>query len=144
LIRYTVLAACLALALAVANLPAETAQATGNGGTVQGMIVDPTGAVVPGADVTLSNAVTNYNQSVKSGTDGTFRFGNVPMNSYRLQVAAPGFQPYTQDVAIRTQVPIQIKASLVLAGESQTINVSASAEVLENVPAEHTDVTLDH
>jgi hypothetical protein len=116
-------------------------QATGTGGTVQGTVLDPSGAVVPEAEITLSNSLTNYKQTVKSGPDGTFRIPNVPMNQYRLQVSAAGFQPYSQEVAVRTQVPIQIKASLVLAGASQTVNVSASAEVLENVPAEHTDVS---
>ncbi len=42
---------------------------------------------------------------------------------------------------MHTQVPIQVKAALVLAGSSQTVEVSASADVLENVPAEHTDVS---
>ncbi len=117
------------------------AQATGNAGTVQGVVTDPSGAVIPGAEVTLTNAVTDYKKTAKSGPDGAFRFANVPMNQYRLQVSAPGFQPFAQEVPVHMQVPIQIKAALGLAGESQTVEVSASAEVLENVPSEHTDVS---
>ncbi|MBV8897457.1 MAG: TonB-dependent receptor [Acidobacteriaceae bacterium] len=120
---------------------AEAAQATGNGGTVQGSVADPTGAVVPGAEITLSNAVTDYKQTTKSAADGSFRFVNVPMNQFHLRVSAPGFQTYTQELAVHTQVPLQVKAQLALAGASETVNVSASAEVLENVPAEHTDVS---
>jgi hypothetical protein len=131
----------VALAFWVPNALAEATQATGNGGTVQGTVTDPSGAVVPGADVSLINSVTDYKQTVKSGADGTFRLPNIPMNQYRLEISAPGFQPYSQEVAVRTQVPIQVKAALALAGASQTVNVSASAEVLENVPAEHTDVS---
>ncbi len=134
-------AALFALGLGASSARPDGSQATGNGGTVQGVVTDPTGAVVPGAEVTLSNAVTNYKQTVKSGADGTFRFNNIPMNSYRLEVSAPGFQAYTQQLDVRTQVPIQVKAALALAGASETINVSASAEVLENVPAAHTDVS---
>lgn len=138
------LASSLAIAAFVFCLPnafADGTQATGNGGTVLGTVTDPTGAVVPGADVTLSNAVTDYKQTAKSGADGTFRFVNVPFNQFRLEVQAPGFQAYTQDLAVHTQVPLQVKAQLALAGASQTVNVSASAEVLENVPTEHTDVS---
>jgi Carboxypeptidase regulatory-like domain len=124
-----------------ANALPEATQATGNGGTVQGTVTDPSGAVVPGAEVSLANAVTDYKQTAKSGADGTFRFVNVPMNQFRLQISAPGFQSYTQDLAVHTQVPIQIKATLALAGATQTVDVSASAEVLENVPTEHTDVS---
>ncbi len=115
-------------------------QATGNGGTIQGTVTDPTGAVVAGAAITLSNAVTGYTQNVKSAADGTFRLVNIPPNQYHLQVVESGFQSYTEDVSVRTQVPIQVKAALTLAGSTETVNVSASAEVLENVPTSHTDV----
>ncbi len=118
-------------------------QATGNGGTIQGTVTDPSGAVIAGANVTLTNAVTNYKQSVKSGDDGTFRLVNIPPNQYHLEVTETGFQAFTQDIAVRTQVPIQLKAALTLAGSTETVNVSASAEVLENVPAAHTDVGQD-
>ena len=117
------------------------AQATGNGGTIQGTVTDPSGAPVAGADVTITNSVSAYTQSVKSGQDGGFRLVNLPPNQYRLQVTFPGFQPYSQDVPVHTQVPIQVKAALTIAGSTETVNVSASAEVLENVPASHTDVS---
>jgi hypothetical protein len=133
--------AVFAVAACVSHALADGLQASGTGGTVQGTVTDPSGAVVPGAEVTLSNSLTNHKQTAKTGADGNFRIPNVPMNQYRLGVSAPGFQPYSQDVAVRTQVPIQVKASLVLAGASQTVDVSASADVLENVPAEHTDVS---
>ena len=116
-------------------------QASGNGGTVQGVVTDPSGAAVPDADVTIGNSVSSYKQVVKSGSDGTFRLVNIPPNQYRLEIAAPGFQVYRQDVSIHTQVPIQVKAALALAGSTETVDVSASAEVLENVPTAHTDVS---
>ncbi len=115
-------------------------QATGNGGTIQGTVTDPSGATVPGADITLSNSVTNFRQTAKSGTDGTFRLINIPPNQYRLEVTAAGFQPFQQDIPVRTQVPIEVKAALTLAGSSETVQVQASSAVLENVPAAHTDV----
>jgi hypothetical protein len=114
-------------------------QATGNGGTVQGIIKDPSGAVVAGAEVTISNPVSGYSRSTKSGSDGTFRLTNIPPNQYHLQITLAGFQSFQQDVAVRTQVPIQVNAALALAGASETVNVEASADVLENVPSAHTD-----
>jgi Carboxypeptidase regulatory-like domain len=114
-------------------------QATGNGGTVHGIVKDPSGAVVAGAEVTIRNPVSGYSQSAKSGSDGTFRLTNIPPNQYHLEIALTGFQTFQQDVAVRTQVPIQINAALLLAGSSETVNVEASADVLENVPSAHTD-----
>ena len=114
-------------------------QATGNGGTVQGIVKDPSGAVVADAEITISNPVSGYSHSAKSGSDGTFRLANIPPNQYHLKILLSGFQSFQQDVAVRTQVPIQINAALALAGASETVNVEASADVLENVPSAHTD-----
>ncbi len=133
--------ALLLLLLLLAGRVRANSQASGNGGTIQGVVTDPSGAAVPGADVTITNSVSAYKQAVKSGPDGTFRLVNIPPNQYRLQVNSPGFQIYQQDVPVHTQVPIQVKAALTLAGSTETVEVSASAEVLENVPAAHTDVT---
>ena len=129
------------ISLLLIPISALCSQATGNGGTIQGIVTDPSGASIAGADVTITNAVSGYTQNVKSGTDGTFHLVNVPPNQYRLQVSAPGFSPFSQDIPVHTQVPIQVKAALTIAGSTETVNVSASAEVLENVPATHTDVS---
>lgn len=140
-VRYTLgsigLFICL---LPVGPQPGWGSQASGNGGTILGTVVDPSGALIANAGVTLSNSSTNYTQTVKSGPDGNFRLINIPPNNYRLEVSAPGFQTFQQDISVRTQVPIQVKAALALAGATETVTVSASAETLENVPAAHTDV----
>jgi hypothetical protein len=133
--------ALLILSICVHAESVPAAQASGHGGTIQGTVTDPTGAVIAGAEVSLNNSVSAYKQTVKSGPDGTFRLVNIPPNQYRIEIVSPGFQKFQQDVAIHTQVPIQIKAELALAGATETVSVSASAEVLENVPAAHTDVT---
>jgi Carboxypeptidase regulatory-like domain len=127
--------------LVLGSNAAFCAQATGNGGTIQGTVTDPSGALVAGADVTITNSVTGYTQTVKSGQNGAFRLVNLPPNQYRLVVSAPGFQPYSQDIPVHTQVPIKIAAALLLASSTETVTVSAAAEVLENVPAAHTDVS---
>ncbi len=115
-------------------------QATGNGGTILGTVTDPSGAVLPNAQVSLTNSATGYSQSAKTDNSGAFRLANVPPNQYKLEVTAGGFQAYQQTVPVYTQVPIQIKASLALAGSVETVTVEATNEALENVPAAHTDV----
>ena len=115
-------------------------QASGNGGTIQGTVTDPTGAVVAGAEITLSNPVSGYNRAAKTGADGTYRLVNIPPNQYSLSITAGGFQTFNQSVPVHTQVPIEVNAALTLANGSVTVNVQASSESLENVPASHTDV----
>src|SRR3569833_630515 len=132
--------AIIILAALCSSTASKAAQATGTAGTISGTVVDPSGAVVAGANVRLTNAVTNYAQEAKTATDGTFRLVNVPHNQYHLEISAPGFVPFRQDVPVRTSVPIAVKAALTLSGETETVNVEASPDVLENVPAAHTDV----
>ncbi len=115
-------------------------QATGNGGTINGTVTDPSGAVLPNAEVSLTNSATGYSQSAKTDNAGTFRLTNIPHNQYKLQVTAGGFQAFQQTVPVYTQVPIQIKPALALAGSVETVTVEASNEALENVPTAHTDV----
>ena len=60
-------------------------------GTVGGKVADPSGAVLVGAVVSLQNSQTNYRQAVRTDENGSYRFNNVPLNSYHLSIAAPGF-----------------------------------------------------
>jgi len=70
------------------------AQSLGNNGTVEGTVVDPTGAVVPGAPVQLENPLTGYQQKTTTDTSGTFRFTNVPPNPYHLRVTPRGLRSH--------------------------------------------------
>src|SRR5437762_2779860 len=84
-------------------------QSLGNAGTIEGTVVDPSGAVVTGATVTIHNSVSGYSRSTVTGADGTFRFSNIPPNPYHLEVKAQGFAVFAQDVSIRSAIPIQVK-----------------------------------
>ena len=119
----------------------SASQATGTGGTILGVVTDPSGAPVPDAQVVLSNEIARYSQTVKSGADGTFRLANIPHNTYHLEVTSPGLQKFVQSIDVRTQVPLQIKATLSLASATETVTVTASAEAVENVPTPHTDLS---
>ena len=76
----------LALALA-AN--AQTSR-----GTVTGTVLDPTGAVVRGARITLTGVDTGVKLSTVSNDGGVYRFDAVDLGVYQLQVAHPGFRTY--------------------------------------------------
>src|SRR3989442_2392127 len=110
-------------------------------GTITGVVADPNKAVVPNATVTIENALTGYKQSVNTGTDGAFRFENVPFNNYVYGVSAAGFSGARGSINIRTSVPIALKISLAVSSATETVTVTTNAaEVLENVSTAHTDV----
>jgi len=118
-----------------------SAQSLGGAGTVEGTVVDPSGAAVANAQVEISNTITGYKQQIKTDTTGGFKFSNVPPNPYHLAVTAAGFSAFSQDLAVRTSVPITVKVPLALAGENTTVTVEAAGEhMLENVPYAHSDI----
>jgi hypothetical protein len=131
----------LAAGLLFLNFPTRLfSQSLGNAGTISGTVVDPSGAVVPKASVTIHNAITGYRQATTAGSDGSFRLVNIPPNPYHLEVTAPGFDAFSQDVDVRSAVPVQVKATLALAGSRTAISVEAAgADMLEVDPSAHTD-----
>jgi Carboxypeptidase regulatory-like domain/TonB-dependent Receptor Plug Domain len=119
---------------------AVRAQVAGSG-SIQGAVVDPSGAAVPNATVTIQNPVSGYEQSVQSDRQGQFSFPNVPFNQYHVAVTAKGFAPYAQNVEVRSLVPVSVKAKLALAGTTTSVTVSSAPELIENTPVAHTDVS---
>ena len=130
--------AVLLLALVCPPFPL-TAQSLGNAGTIEGAVVDPSGASVAQAQITLHNVVTGYTQMATSDANGAFRLANLPPNRYHIEVKAMGFSTFSQDVEIRNAVPVQIKAALAVASETTSVTVEGAAEALETDPSAHVD-----
>jgi carboxypeptidase family protein/TonB-dependent receptor-like protein len=114
---------------------------TGTSGTITGVIKDPSGAVVANAAITINDPVSGYTRTISSGNMGDFTFGNVPFNPYHMTIAAPGFANYTQDVDVRSPVPVKLEIALKLGTTSATVTVTENAaDILEVEPTDHTDV----
>ncbi len=77
----------------------------GSAGVVKGTVKDPSGAVIPGATVTIYNPVTGFERTASTDASGGFTFTNIPFNPYHLTVTATGFAPHVQDVDLNSTVP---------------------------------------
>jgi hypothetical protein len=115
------------------------AQSGGNSTSISGIVMDPTGAVVPNAAVEIRNPVSAFNRSTSTNNSGAFSFPSVPFNPYHLTVTAAGFAPYAEDLEARSAVPIQLKISLALGTSSSAVTVTAG-DLLENTPIFHSDI----
>jgi hypothetical protein len=125
---------CLLAALAV---PSRAQSITS--GDVAGTVTDPTGAVVPGATVTLTNIATNGSQTATTNSGGNYRFAFVNPASYKLGVTASGFQ--TQEhpgVSVLAGQPTTVNMQLTVASASQTVDVVEAAAAVQT---ENADVT---
>jgi len=93
------------VALLLWHIPAE-AQVSGR---VSGTVVDPSGSVIVGAEVTLVNDRTTEVTTTQSGESGAFIFPNVPPSSYTVRVKGPGFS-----VLEKTNLVVNANQSLAL------------------------------
>lgn len=110
----------------------------GTNGSLTGQVTDPTGAVIVGANVTLTNVDTNYAQAAKSDSTGVFLFSLVPPGNYSLAVAAPGFAAYTQkgivmNANLYANQNVQMR---VASAAGQVVNVTADTALINTTSAE--------
>ena len=133
LIRFCFLLGLLAL---LAFLPA-IAQVDYSTATLRGTVVDPQGAVVAGATVTVSNPSTGIVRTTKSGSDGAYRVQALPPGLYNIVVEAQGFSKEAAKGVELTVGQIQIyDAHMKVGNTTETIEVST-----DNVPLIQTEQT---
>ncbi len=111
-----------------------------NAGSVRGTVTDPSGAVIPGAVVHLTNDVSGLDETVSTDATGLFVFANIPFNPYRISVSANGFAPLSQNVEIRSVVGVTLNLVLQVAGADPTVTVEAGGDLVETDSTFHTDV----
>jgi hypothetical protein len=124
-----------ALAALPAGLPLHAQETTG---TIAGVVTDSTGAVIPGAKITVQNAGTNATYSGVTNQLGTYTIRTLPVGLYRLSAEAPGFKRF-EAADIRLQVNEVVRVDVTL----QVGQLSESVEVAANVVTVNTeDATL--
>jgi Carboxypeptidase regulatory-like domain len=121
------------------GIPALRAESAGNAGTIIGTVMDATGAIVPNAAVSILNPVSGYGKSTTSDADGHYQFTNLPFNPYHLVVTVSGFAPFTQDVDVRSFVPVTVKSVLTIGTASTVVEVNGG-DLTENDSSFHTDL----
>ncbi len=101
-------------------------------GSLTGLVTDPSGAVVPGADVTLTNVDRGTHSNANTDDAGRYLFRSLPPGDYSLQVKAPNFDTYNiPKIALNINATVAGDASLRLSGrESPTLLVDAQASLL--------------
>ena len=95
--------------------------------SVQGVVTDPTGAVIPGATLTLKNNSTNETVVRTSDSTGVFNFNALPADTFTLTVDHSGFQEKVlADLTFIPEQPNALTVQLALAGTTQVVTVNAS------------------
>ena len=94
--------------------------------TVNGIVTDASGALVPNAAITLINPATGQIRSETSNSAGAYRFANVGIGTYSLTVAAAGFQKSTKaGIVVNVTQTLEENVALTVGSEAQTVTVQA-------------------
>ena len=95
-------------------------------GSIQGTVTDTTGAVVPGATITITNIGTNVSQTLTTGNDGLFTAQNLPISVYRVKVEKTGFSTAVRDnVEVTVGQAAVLNVQMSLGKETQTVTVNS-------------------
>ena len=107
-------------------------------GSLVGNVTDQTGAVLPGARVTVVNTSTNFTRSVTASADGIYSVSSLPPGSYTLRISQAGFQDsVTTDVPVTLNNATRVDAQLQLGQVQESVSVTAeSAALLQTERAE--------
>ncbi len=109
---------------------------TGGTGIVVGTVIDPSGAAVPGATVTLTDTATNAARTAITNEAGRYNFPNVPPGNYNLTINKAGFRPariVDQTVVVSESRTLDVK--LELGAPTETVEVVASNTELQTMNA---------
>ena len=118
---------CLVLAIVLMLPITMWAQSTVSTGSIVGTVTDPTGAVVSGAKVTLTNTATGQTIDLTSNSAGAFNSGALSPGNYKVQVTAKGFSSISTVANVQVGNTSTVNARMQLGQESTTIEVQASS-----------------
>ena len=103
---------------------------------ILGRVLDPSGAVVPGASVRAVNLNTNTGASTKTSAEGTFELPYLLTGTYRLEVERAGFKKFVRaPLELRAADRTTIDVVLQIGDTAETVTVTAESPLLETATA---------
>jgi len=118
-------------ALALSSPPSVQAQQTVNNASLSGRVTDPSGRVVQNATVTATQLATEVSHVTATDEEGRFRFPYLAVGAYRVSITQTGFAASANNIVLTVGADFHLPVTLTVASDQSSINVSATAPVLE-------------
>ena len=134
----------LVAAFLIAALSASVAWSQGNQGTLEGTVVDQSGASVPGAKLTATNNATAINFYSTSDSNGLFTFPVLPVGTYTIQVEHPGFAKVNEkNVTVTVGARVNLSFKLSVVRQTEVITVTDEPPILETTRSQVSNTVND-
>jgi hypothetical protein len=104
-------------------------------GEVRGVVVDPSGAAVSGAKVTIMNTATGASLASSTNETGNYDVPSVPPGPYTIAISKPGFQEFMRPGITVTPSMVAMNATLQVGAVAETVTVEAQAASLDTASA---------
>jgi hypothetical protein len=125
------------------TMMADSVAAQAISGDVVGTVLDKSGGAVPNSAISAMNVATGVKTNTTSNAQGEFRFGNLPVGTYTIQVSASGFSTLTfSDFRVELNKVSTLAASLEIGSQSSVVEVSGATPLLNTTSAQ-IDSTFD-
>jgi hypothetical protein len=126
----------LLLALALFFLLAGTLGAQAITGSVTGVVTDSTGAVIPGAEVSVINLGNNVRSTAKTDSGGNYTIPLLPRGDYKLEVSATGFKHLVREgIVLQVQQTARVDVQMTVGEVAESVSVTAELASLETETA---------
>ncbi|MGO8718167.1 MAG: carboxypeptidase regulatory-like domain-containing protein [Acidobacteriaceae bacterium] len=100
--------------------------------SISGTIADPSGAVIPNAQITVTQISTGVSTTAQANGQGFYVVSNLEPGTYNLQAAAPGFQAYEQiGIVLQVAQPRTVDVAMKVGSASQKITVSSASPLVD-------------
>ncbi len=101
-------------------------------GTIAGLVVDPSGAVVPHAKVTITNTQTSTDRRLETDSNGNFVASGLPLGTYVVSVAAPGFgETKSQSILLNVGSNIHVELNMAVAAAEERVQVTGTTTTVD-------------
>ena len=112
-------------------LAAGTVWSQDTKGTISGRVTDPSGSIIPGAQVVVTNSAMGTKSDLTTNAEGIYRAPALSPGMYQIEVASSGFKKAVRkDVEVRVADRLDINFALEIGASEQSVTVSTEAALL--------------
>ncbi len=134
----------LAILAALALVPLTTFAQTGTTGSLSVTVIDITGAMVPGANLELTDTSTNSVRRARTLEGGAYSYAGLPFGEYKLLVSKKGFSSELfSSIQVQTGRTTDLRATLKVASSTETVSVNANETPLVETSSSVLADTID-
>jgi hypothetical protein len=125
-VAFLLILSLLCIAPAIAQSPA---------GTINGIVRDPSGAAIAGAQGVVVNDAAGIHYTTKTNREGIYVVPNIPPGPYRIEVSDRGFKTIKPDIVIHVQDALAINFTLPIGAASEIVTVQGGAPLINTQDA---------